>query len=506
MKNRIWIQFETIIITFFLCFVLSTAKSQDCSSNLIIKLNRNEGGVFISQKVTLVSKVDGSRYEQNTNNDGEVNFTLPCNTMFEVLISNYTSKIQIQTRNGGTYKKTLTYSASMVENEKMFALTPEEKSEVDKAIQLLPDSIEVYNPKMNAPKDLTYYVAVTIKILDIYNKPLADERIVFKGLKRNKKIIGSTDSNGKLMLYIPKGDSYTMSFKYHQNYSFIEYNYTKGISEVNVNLSYLGTKEVERRKKEETLRIAELEKRIKEERERFELDCKKKKISLEEGYRLEWEKMRKDYKSDDNIIIDVLNRNKWLDKLIVCDLTGSMEPYIVQLSIWYQLNFKKEKNLQFVFFNDGDSKTDDEKVIGETGGIYYSPSKGLDSLGRLMSKITARGSGGDCAENNIEALIKGSKMASQYKEIVMIVDNNSPIKDIKLLDQFKKPVHIILCGATEGWILADYLLLAWKTKGTIHTIEEDITSIAKMSEGQEIKIGKCTYKIMGGEFVRIVNT
>ena len=94
---------------------------------------------------------------------------------------------------------------------------------------------------------------------------------------------------------------------------------------------------------------------------------------------------------------------------------------------------------------------------------------------------------------------------SNQVDMTLIVDNNSPIKDIKLLDKFNLPVHVILCGATEGWILPDYLLLAWKTKGTIHTIEEDITSIAKMTEGQEIKIGASTYKIMGGEFVRITS-
>jgi len=96
-------------------------------------------------------------------------------------------------------------------------------------------------------------------------------------------------------------------------------------------------------------------------------------------------------------------------------------------------------------------------------------------------------------------------MATQFKEIVMIVDNNSPIKDIKLLDRFNKPVHIVLCGVNGGSIMPDYLLLAWKTKGTIHTVEEDITSIAKISEGEEIAIGKITYRIMGGEFVRITH-
>jgi hypothetical protein len=84
----------------------------------------------------------------------------------------------------------------------------------------------------------------------------------------------------------------------------------------------------------------------------------------------------------------------------------------------------------------------------------------------------------------------------------MIADNYAPVKDIELLKNFNKPVHIILCGANES-VLIDYLLIAWKTKGSIHTIEEDIVNIANMMEGQSIKINGITYKIMGGEFVRI---
>ena len=233
----------------------------------------------------------------------------------------------------------------------------------------------------------------------------------------------------------------------------------------------------------------------------FTKECKKKGISIEEGYR----RLLRDkiYGTTDTVVIKVLNRNKWINKLIVCDLTGSMQPYAVQLSIWYQLNYKKEQNLQFVFFNDGDEKKDNEKIIGETGGIYYSPSKGIDSLSAFVSRVSSRGSGGDCPENNMEALIKGVKMAKPFKEIVSIVDNHAPVKDISLLSKFNQPVHIILCGASDGWVLEDYLLIAWKTKGSIHTIEQDINNIAKMSEGQEIKIGKFNYRIMGGEFVRI---
>jgi hypothetical protein len=47
------------------------------------------------------------------------------------------------------------------------------------------------------------------------------------------------------------------------------------------------------------------------------------------------------------------------------------------------------------------------------------------------------------------------------------------------------------------------LKLAWKTRGSIHTIEADIITLSRLSEGQQIEIGGTTYKIMGGEFVNL---
>ena len=51
--------------------------------------------------------------------------------------------------------------------------------------------------------------------------------------------------------------------------------------------------------------------------------------------------------------------------------------------------------------------------------------------------------------------------------------------------------------------MLDYLLIAWKTKGSIHTIEEDITKIASMMEGQDVVVKGVVYRIMGGDFIRI---
>jgi hypothetical protein len=207
------------------------------------------------------------------------------------------------------------------------------------------------------------------------------------------------------------------------------------------------------------------------------------------------------------LLQNIFERNKhWKDKLIVTDLTASMTPYAGELLVWYKLNYTKDQNMQFVFFNDGDQKPDEIKRIGETGGIYYCQSKGVDSILRKMAYVSAMGSGGDVAENNMEALIKGVALCKKpFKELIMIADNQAPVKDIELLSQFKVPVRVILCGVNQE-IEPDYLKIAWQTGGSVHTIEEDVIEIARLTDGQEIKINKITYRLMKGRFIAVYKT
>ncbi len=494
---------------FLTAFILTAQYSngQECFSSVIIKLQSTRGGGYANQQVTLTNKEDGKTYSQKSNASGEAKLMVPCNSMYAISIPNYTRKREIlssESKSGGVMQ-TFTYEPDMVAKEKLFEMTAEEKINIDSFIGSLPDTIVMPNAVMEKPVKLEYYSKMDITIEDIENKPLAAEQLSIIGEKSNKNIKGTTDKNGRLQVYLPKGDKYFINFKHHKNFISMEVAYSKGFARAELNFSYLGTKEVEKRKKAEAERIAAEEKRLKEELLAFEKECKKSGITVEEGRRREMAKMVTGggYGTNDTVVSVVLNRNKvWSDKLIVCDLTGSMSPYAAQLAAWYQLTCLKEKNLQFVFFNDGDRTPDEMKKIGNTGGIYYSTAKGIDSLYKSMANVASRGSGGDCPENNMEALIKGVKIAKPYKELVMIADNNAPVKDISLLKNFHAPVHIILCGVYD-FILTDYLAIAWKTKGSIHTMEEDITKLASMLEGQEIKIGNSIYKIMGGEFVKI---
>jgi hypothetical protein len=493
-------------VTFIFLFIPSV-HAQECLSELIIKLKNMNGSVFGGQKVTLTKRADGQTFSATSDSKGEAKFKVPCDVLYDIEISNYTRKKEVQSAKspGGMIMRTFTYEKDMAAKEKAFAMNTEEQALVDKVAAGLPDTTLVTGSAMKEPLNPECFTRMEITLKDIENGPLANETLSLIGEKRHKNINGTTDRKGHLLIFLPKGDKYFVDFKYNKNFTFTECAYSKGSAKAEMNFSYLGTKEIERRKKEEALRIAAEAKRIKDAAEKFERECKKLGITVEEGRRREAAAMvLGGSQTKDTVVSAVLNRNKrWSEKLIVCDLTGSMSPYAAQLAVWYQLAYLKETNLQFVFFNDGDNMPDRSKKIGSTGGIYYSPSKGVDSLFKTIAHVASAGWGGDCPENNMEALIKGVKMAKPYKELVMIADNNAPVKDIELLKKFSAPVHIILCGVYNDMVLVDYMNIAWKTKGSIHTIEEDITNLAGLLEGQEIKIGKNIYRIMGGEFVRI---
>lgn len=490
------------MLTGMFVFCIHNGFAQDCTSSIIYTLKNVSGGFFAGQTVTLTSKNDGKIYSQKSDATGKVSFEVPCEQLFDVTVTNYTKPEETSSGTEGSQRsKTLGYNANMQEKDAVFAMTAAEKTSLDNKINALPDTTFLMTGIGKAPAIKEDYEKITVTIKDLYDGPLKGETFVISGKNRNKHFKGKTSDLGQISLYVPKGDDYTINFKYHSSYNKFTADYKNGTANAQINFTYIGTKEFEKRKKEEEERILAEEKRLAEEKIAFEKYCKDRKLSLEDGFKAKLKELSSG--SDENLIDKVFKRNKWSEKLIVCDLTGSMDPYAQQLAVWYQLNYKVEPNLQFVFFNDGDQKEDDNKIIGSTGGIYYQNSKGIDSLINMMSTVRANGSGGDCPENNMEALITGVKKSKPYKELVMIVDNNAPVKDIELLKNFNKPVHIILCGSVGEAVETDYLQIAWKTKGSIHTMEEDIVKIASMAEGQTIQVGAYTYKIVGGEFVRI---
>jgi antitoxin component YwqK of YwqJK toxin-antitoxin module len=202
-----------------------------------------------------------------------------------------------------------------------------------------------------------------------------------------------------------------------------------------------------------------------------------------------------------NSVYQVLKRNpKWKKNIIVTDLTSSMYPYAKQINTWLKLYFLKDTAQQyFVFFNDGDNKRDADKRIGITGGVYVCRAKTCDDLVNTMKLTIKKGAGGDPPENVIEAILTGLKKVRKPDNVILIADNWAKVRDIMLVNRIKVPVRVILCGVFEGMeINTDYLNIAYKTKGSIHTIEQDITELINQTSGKKFNINGFDYIIKNG--------
>ncbi len=203
----------------------------------------------------------------------------------------------------------------------------------------------------------------------------------------------------------------------------------------------------------------------------------------------------------DSTVSAVLDRNKhWKKMLVVEDVTGSMLPYIANLLLWNALKVNMDNTMHFVFFNDGADKEDYEKEVGSTGGLYHVKPATEKVLEETMVEAIGGGTGGDRPENDIEAVLEGMKACPDCEDIVLISDNYATPRDLELLPQIKKPVHVIVCGAAKT-INPAHIFIAWKTGGTLHTIDQDITRLAKMKEGDVLNVYDRSYKIINGKFI-----
>lgn len=210
-----------------------------------------------------------------------------------------------------------------------------------------------------------------------------------------------------------------------------------------------------------------------------------------------------DVEEGEPIVTEVFKRNaQWKNILLVEDVTGSMLPYVAELLVWNALTSNAQKVKHIVLFNDGDSKSTNEKVIGKTGGIYHVNSRKIEVLEETMVRAMAAGNGGDTPENDIEAIIEGLKACPSCEEVVLVADNNATPRDLELLSEVNKPVRVILCGVKYG-VNPAHLYIAWKTKGSLHTLDRDINELAAMQEGDVIKVMDIPFRIKDGKFIRL---
>ncbi len=202
---------------------------------------------------------------------------------------------------------------------------------------------------------------------------------------------------------------------------------------------------------------------------------------------------------------DALDRNidKWKNVVIVCDITSTMFPYTTQVFDWMNENTDNQSIKGIVFFTDCDSLG--RQTRGRLPGKMFEV-RSKDELvlwDTMFAAITNTENNKDKPENNIEALLYAQKHFPDADEFVMIADNSTQVKDMKQLSKVKKKVHIILCGETYEKNVAfqsDYIQIAKKTKGTIHTLEDDIENIEKVKEMSVVRVGNIYFRFHKGKF------
>lgn len=196
----------------------------------------------------------------------------------------------------------------------------------------------------------------------------------------------------------------------------------------------------------------------------------------------------------DNTVIKVLNRNNWKNSLVVADWTGSMYSYGSQVLAWYIYNQQSDKIKYITLFNDGDNKPNNQKKIGETGGIYHSTVNNIVRIAQLYYLVSIKGTGGDGPENDMEALLAGMRQYPDYDDLILIADNYACVRDIQLLDSIKKPIHVIACGYHPMVGINPQLVeIAQKTNGSLHTLDLD------MDDMSDIKVKNKKIKFQSNE-------
>jgi hypothetical protein len=195
------------------------------------------------------------------------------------------------------------------------------------------------------------------------------------------------------------------------------------------------------------------------------------------------------------------NRN-WSKKMaVVTDVTGSMAQYTTQVMLW--LKFRPEVLAQgrFVFFNDGDAMPDLLKRIGSTGGIHFASSPNYDSVYAVMEETMRKGTGGDIPENDLESVLAALNKWPDTDTVLLVADNEAPVKDITLLAKIKKPISVMVCGVTEK-IHRDYVDIVRLTGGRLFVLNTELAQLQKLNNGSEVIIKGRKFEYKNGELVR----
>jgi hypothetical protein len=209
--------------------------------------------------------------------------------------------------------------------------------------------------------------------------------------------------------------------------------------------------------------------------------------------------MLKEDFGNDSTMYQLLGRKiqEWDNSVIVSDFTTSMYAYSTQVFAWMKKNPRNLAIKGTVFFTDCDSLGNQTHKGSNTGQMFVTKEKTLKSVLPVMVKADQNTQNNkDGEENDLEALLYAQKNFPEAKHLILIADNDAPPKDMYLLPQIEKPVHVVLCGGTGDTTKAfqqEYFDIATKTGGSLHTLEDDIDP-KNLDKNTWLKMGNYFYR------------
>jgi len=487
------------LFTFFLSFSILT--------NYSVSAQTNTKGIIPD---TIIQNYHRADKIKPTKNEAEVFFLLPKNRKYTTNVDQEIDYRKFTVPNEKNCSKTfkVVYMSTRIK-------------EVEKN-----DTIYQYLAQGQMPTKSR--VLVNIKIADLEGQPLAKEELFYVSENTNKVYLAVTNSQGKATLMLPKGDAYRVHSYAFRDITRKVYEDRPSSRTSRFELNTISKAEFIKRKNERAMLLARRDSLQRVRRQRDSV-----RIAEMDGYNfyLQHYYAKKDAKKIETNILKTVtrdqkavatnanyftdnsqeikamlyrNKDQWKQKRIVANIDCSMYQYIDELLVWNYFEQSEKNNNSYWLFNGFQNNAKKSQTDHHRRGIYEVTKNDVEGFCNTIDKIVNFSCSGNRLENVVEALIIGATDKRPGDELLFIADNYSDVSDLDKLGGLNTPVRVLLTASSYG-INEQYLEIAYKTGGSVHTKNEDISKeqLKALKDGDRLRIGKFGYRFLKGRFLKV---
>jgi hypothetical protein len=341
--------------------------------------------------------------------------------------------------------------------------------------------------------------AVNLIRTNTKNQIVPNDSITLIGQKTKKQYAQLTGQNGAALFLVPQGEIYDIKLKYYPSIPSISVTNSvkKDFTTFSYTIDHPSTAEIEEMKKEEIVSQAEKDAAIEVFNKRWKISPPQfhSKVSNEKDTVLNRMKRYPNYFSKfRNSVCEVFSRNinTWKNKGIVL---GNLDDKLIEeVALWHILDLNKGEKKSYLFST---VPLNASRIIdGDYKPIQIPSFNHIDSVVMRFKSYST--------DNCVQALIRMQDSGDSNAELILVSNYFSKVYGLELVTNIKKPVRIVLGSVNilHG-IHPDYLWLAYKTGGSIHTIEDDVWNISSTPQGGIITIGGHSYKLLHNRFFEV---